>query len=89
MKNTSKNNNTPKEHADSAAPNQAEYATRVCVPVPMPIQCPNCHSSKTTIGNGIYYNKHTSMRYENRTCRSCGYTFTSYRRMTEDELKNK
>jgi len=62
------------------------YDKRVCVPAPMPVQCPRCRSSRTTAANGVHYNLHFGCRYEHRVCGSCGYTFTASRRMTEEEL---
>lgn len=62
------------------------YCARVCVPAPMPVQCPHCRSSRTTAANGVHYNAHFAVRYEHRVCGVCGYTFTASRRMTEEEL---
>jgi len=67
----------------------AGYNTRVCVPAPMPVQCPHCRSSRTTAANGVHYNLHFGSRYEHRVCGSCGYTFTAMRRMTAEELAEK
>lgn len=63
--------------------------TRVCVPAPMPIQCPKCRSSKTTAANGVHYNLHFATRYEHRICGTCQFAFTAMRRMTEEELAKK
>jgi transcriptional regulator NrdR family protein len=63
--------------------------TRVCVPAPMPIQCPKCRSSKTTAANGVHYNLHFATRYEHRICSACQFAFTAMRRMTEEELAKK
>lgn len=63
--------------------------TRVCVPAPMPIQCPKCRSSKTTAANGVHYNVHFATRYEHRICGACQFAFTAMRRMTEEELAKK
>lgn len=65
------------------------YSTRVCVPAPMPVQCPHCRSSRTTAANGVHYNTHFAVRYEHRVCGACGYTFTATRRMTAEELERR
>ena len=65
---------------------EGSYSTRVCVPAPMPVQCPQCRSSKTTAANGVHYNMHFGTRYEHRICGACGYSFTASRRMTAEEL---
>ena len=62
------------------------YDRRVCVPAPMPVQCPHCRSTRTTAANGVHYNLHFGSRYEHRVCGACGFTFTAMRRMTEEEL---
>ncbi len=62
------------------------YSTRVCVPAPMPVQCPHCRSSRTTAANGVHYNVHFATRFEHRVCSTCGYSFTASRRMTAEEL---
>ena len=62
------------------------YDRRVCVPAPMPVQCPHCRSTRTTAANGVHYNLHFGSRYEHRVCSACGFTFTAMRRMTEEEL---
>lgn len=67
-------------------PPEGGYSTRVCVPAPMPVQCPHCRSTRTTTANGVHYNTHFATRYEHRVCGACGYTFTASRRMTADEL---
>ena len=63
--------------------------TRICVPAPMPVQCPKCRSSKTTAANGVHYNLHFATRYEHRVCTACNYSFTAMRRMTAEELAEK
>lgn len=65
------------------------YDKRVCVPAPMPVQCPRCRSSRTTTANGVHYNLHFGVRYEHRVCGACGYTFTASRRMTAEELERR
>lgn len=70
----------------SNPPLEGSYSTRVCVPAPMPVQCPKCRSSKTTAANGVHYNMHFGTRYEHRICGACGYSFTASRRMTAAEL---
>lgn len=65
------------------------YGKRVCVPAPMPVQCPRCRSSRTTTANGVHYNLHFGCRYEHRVCGACGFTFTATRRMTAEELAHK
>lgn len=67
-------------------PLEGSCSTRVCVPAPMPVQCPQCRSSKTTAANGVHYNMHFGTRYEHRICGACGYSFTASRRMTAEEL---
>ena len=80
----------PRTKCDVAEANKAvepgAYDKRICVPAPMPVQCPRCRSSRTTAANGVHYNLHFGCRYEHRVCGSCGYTFTASRRMTEEEL---
>lgn len=75
--------------AQNVQPGEGVYDHRVCVPAPMPVQCPHCRSSKTTTANGVHYNLHFGSRYEHRVCSSCGYTFTAMRRMTAEELAEK
>ena len=77
---------TPNAAPNAATPNASQYSTRICVPAPMPIACPKCHSQKTVIDKGVYYNTRTATRFENRTCHACGFTFTSYRPMTKEEI---
>ena len=75
--------------AKPAPPPSGTYDRRVCVPAPMPVQCPKCRSSRTTAANGVHYNLHFGSRYEHRVCSACGFTFTAMRRMTAEELAEK
>lgn len=77
------------EVAQNVQPADGSYNTRICVPAPMPVQCPHCRSSKTTAANGVHYNLHFGTRYEHRVCSTCGFTFTAMRRMTAEELEAK
>lgn len=83
-------NRSPRTKCDVETANKSiqpdAYDKRVCVPAPMPVQCPRCRSSRTTAANGVHYNLHFGCRYEHRVCGACGYTFTASRRMTEEEL---
>ena len=93
-KNRNRNRNSaPRQNADveNAARDIAPdaYDKRICVPAPMPVQCPRCRSSRTTAANGVHYNLHFGVRYEHRVCGSCRYTFTASRRMTAEELEEK
>jgi hypothetical protein len=66
-----------------------EYSTRVCVPAPMPVQCPKCHGSDTVADGGVYYNIMSSQKYEYRHCRACDERFTAFRPMTDEEKTRK
>lgn len=81
-----KTNSKRNKAAQPPQPAEGLYNTRVCVPAPMPVQCPHCRSSRTTAANGVHYNLHFGSRYEHRVCSACGYTFTAMRRMTAEEL---
>lgn len=85
-KKTTSNPQPRKAAQPRKAPQPGKYDTRVCVPAPMPVQCPKCRSSRTTAANGVHYNMHFANRYEHRVCGACGYTFTAMRRMTAEEL---
>ena len=80
----------PRKKCDVAEAKKAvepgAYDKRICVPAPMPVQCPHCRSTRTTAANGVHYNLHFGSRYEHRVCGACGFTFTAMRRMTEEEL---
>lgn len=78
-----------KKTTPATPPAPDRYDTRICVPAPMPVQCPRCRSSKTTAANGVHYNLHFATRYEHRVCHACHYTFTAMRRMTAEELAEK
>lgn len=84
---------TAKARAAGARPprqaSEGGYSARVCVPAPMPVQCPHCRSSRTTAANGVHYNVHFAVRYEHRVCGACGFSFTATRRMTAEELERR
>lgn len=84
-----RNSNKNKQGAQIVQPAESGYSTRVCVPAPMPVQCPHCHGSRTTAENGVHYNLHFGNRYEHRVCKSCGFTFTAMRKMTAEEMAEK
>lgn len=62
------------------------HDTRVCVPAPMPVECPHCGGTRTTAANGVHCVREAGLRYEHRVCSACGFTFTAVRRMTADEM---
>lgn len=79
----------PKKQTPKENPAQNKTTHRVCVAAPMPIECPHCHSTKTTAANGVHYNLAFKTRYEHRVCSVCGFTFIAARAMTADEIKEK
>ena len=74
------------DEMDNRAVVPEAYDRRVCVHAPMPVCCPRCRSSRTTMANGVHYNLHFAVRYEHRVCGACGFAFTATRRMTAEEL---